>query len=693
MSTSTRPESTILRVNGLTRRVASLLPLHILELLALAAILSLTLFFRWWQLAEVPLGLHFDEAIDLRQGLLILDGARPIYITEGWGREALFYYPVALMLKVIPFNPLALRAAAVFCGLLGMIIAYWLTRRMFGPVAAWFTVAWLGLVFWAQLTHRFGVRGMALLLLVSLTMAAFWQAWSAAPDDRWRWGRYLLAGISLGLTFYTYQPARFFGFVFLFFGLYLLIFHAELWRRHWRGLALMVVTALLLVAPLATVVSQTEEEAAGRGWTIEPLTELLAGNPRPIVENSWATAQMFTVRGDPLVAYNVPRRPVFQPTWTGLFFYAGLLLALWRWRRPRYALLLIWMGVMLLPTVVTIDPPNFNRTLGAQIPIMALAALPLAEGAAWARRRDSYWLTAIPLLAGLVALAVTGLATWRDYFGPWAEQELLAIQYNNNLGGIVRYVYQTPQLTNYPLLISSRNIEDVDPYIFSVSLDERPDSRWIDTGQALVLPAGHEEARLLLASDRWLDQTLVELANLPPPLLANEHFSLFRLTGLPAADANLPVIVAPADRLWTEQLDDALVLNLPLTYAGYLQLTGYRLPAETAVAGTTFTLLTHWQIMQDGRPMPMAFFVHLIDSQGEIAAQQDGLGFPPHSWRAGDLFWHVHHLWLPPDLPPGRYWFQIGLYDRLTGSRWQLAEELPLAADRLLIGPISVLDE
>ena len=667
---------------------------HLIELVALIAILVATLFLRWWQLAEVPLGLHFDEAIDLRQGLLILDGARPIYITEGWGREALFYYPVAFMLKLIPFNPLALRAAAVVCGLIGTIIAYWLARQMFNPIVAWFTVAWMGVTFWAQLTHRFGVRGMALLLLVSLTMATFWWAWRVAPTDKWGLARYAVAGTCLGLTFYTYQPARFFGFVFFLFGVYVLLFHKHVWQQRWRGLLVMAVTAVFLVMPLVYTVSQSEEEAAGRGWTIEPLTELLDGNPRPIMENSWATANMFTVRGDPLLAYNLPQRPVFQPGWTGFFFYAGLLIALWRWRDPRYALLLIWMGVMLLPTVVTIDPPNFNRTLGAQPAIMMLAALPIGQAAIWLQKQKKGWLTAVPIGVALIALLVTAQATWQDYFGPWAAQELLAVQYNNNLGAIIQHVYHTPELATTPLLISSRNIEDVDPYIFSVSLDDAPDTRWIDTSQALVLPAAQPEARLFVAADRWLDHSLVELAALPPPLLSNDHFSLFTLSALPQPPADQSVVPLPADRLWTADLElDLPSQPLPLTFAAYLQLAGYQMPAETAVSGTPTILLTNWQVKQDGQPMPMAFFVHLINEQGEIIAQQDGLGFPPHSWATGDQFWHVHQLWLPADLPTGTYWFQLGLYNRTTSERWLLSDGLLSSAtpsDRLLIGPLMV---
>ncbi len=47
---------------------------------------------------------------------------------------------------------------------------------------------------------------------------------------------------------------------------------------------------------------------------------------------------MFGFAGDPLWRQNVAGRPVFDPL-LAIAFYGGVLLALWRWRDARYALL------------------------------------------------------------------------------------------------------------------------------------------------------------------------------------------------------------------------------------------------------------------------------------------------------------------------------------------------------------------
>ena len=101
--------------------------------------------------------------------------------------------------------------------------------------------------------------------------------------------------------------------------------------------------------------------------------------------------------------------------------------------------------------------------------------------------------------------------------------------------------------------------------------------------------------------------------------------------------------------------------------------------------GEELTLLTSWQT-GPARFLSLAMFVHLLDAAGNIVAQDDGLGYPPHTWQPGDRFIQLARLPLPPDLPPGDYTLQFGLYDRATGARWPVlnAEGQP-AGDRLLL--------
>ncbi len=60
-------------------------------------------------------------------------------------------------------------------------------------------------------------------------------------------------------------------------------------------------------------------------------------------------------------------------------------------------------------------------------------------------------------------------------------------------------------------------------------------------------------------------------------------------------------------------------------------------------------------------------FVHLLDSAGRLAAQKDsppvGGAYPTSWWGPGERFTDRYDLTLPPDLPPGAYFWRVGLYD------------------------------
>jgi hypothetical protein len=66
-------------------------------------------------------------------------------------------------------------------------------------------------------------------------------------------------------------------------------------------------------------------------------------------------------------------------------------------------------------------------------------------------------------------------------------------------------------------------------------------------------------------------------------------------------------------------------------------------------------------------------FVHLVDSQGRIVAEdnrqpRDG-AFPTTQWNLGDWIEDRHQLQLPADLPGGVYMLRIGLYDSRNNQR------------------------
>ena len=125
---------------------------------------------------------------------------------------------------------------------------------------------------------------------------------------------------------------------------------------------------------------------------------------------------------------------------------------------------------------------------------------------------------------------------------------------------------------------------------------------------------------------------------------------------------------------------------------GSIKLLGYDISATTARAGDDIVLRYYWQA-KSSPANALHVFNHLLNDQGDIAAQVDGIPLfdsrrDTTNWDDPDeiLLGRNFILRLPDDLPPGAYPLVSGLYDPQTGARLQSADD----ADHLLITEITV---
>ena len=128
---------------------------------------------------------------------------------------------------------------------------------------------------------------------------------------------------------------------------------------------------------------------------------------------------------------------------------------------------------------------------------------------------------------------------------------------------------------------------------------------------------------------------------------------------------------------------------------GPARLRGYDLdPADGAVrpGGAPLALRLVWQA--EARPeRNYQVFIHLVDAQGQIRAQVDGVPVngtrPTDGWRASEVIVDERRLSLPRDLAPGVYSLRLGLYQPPDGARAPASRDgQPLANDQLDLGPV-----
>jgi 4-amino-4-deoxy-L-arabinose transferase-like glycosyltransferase len=406
--------------------------LAVLGLTVLAAAL------RVWRLADIPPGFHVDEAFNVLDARHVLAGWRPVFLPDNAGREVLYTYLQAGLMAVLGDTLGVARMASALAGTATVLAAAWfawqlrLARR--APVMV-LTAAFTALSYWHLHFSRFGIRAALFPLVVTLVLGLWLRrtrpdAAGLAPARRDKVELGLLA-LLLGLAAYTHPAGRALA----------LVPAVDAGWRAWRGdrqplkvLGVAVAGAFVVALPLAVFWFQHPWLFTGHAEEVS-VAQL---GPAAVLANLVKVLGMFNIAGDPARWRNLPGRPVFDPL-TGLFFLAGLLLALRALRRGAdWALLVLaWLVVLVLPSVFSDAAPNFSRAIGALPVVCLLPALALDEAAAWGERRYGRW-AAVAIAA--VVVVHCGLHTGYDYFGRWARDPATPLAFDADKVAVARYL-------------------------------------------------------------------------------------------------------------------------------------------------------------------------------------------------------------------------------------------------------------
>jgi 4-amino-4-deoxy-L-arabinose transferase-like glycosyltransferase len=630
----------------------------LLVIIALAAVLRL------YALDRLPPGLYHDEAYNGLDALNVIRGQHPIFFEANNGREPLFIYLVALSVSLLGRTPLAIRLVAALLGILTVPATYWMVRELLGRREALFAALVTATTFWHISLSRVGFRAVSLPLFTAL-----WLGFLARGLHWQRRHDWALAGIFLGLSFYTYLAARFAPLILLVLVVYWLA------RRQpvpWRGLLVLGICACLVASPLLFYAFTHLDTFLGRSAQVSIFSpdinqgDLLGTALRQVLK----TLGMFNWRGDFVPRHNLPYRPVFD-LGMGLLFLLGWAICLSRAaRQQEYALLLISWAVMLLPTVLAEGAPHFLRAAGVLPILFVFPAVGL--GSAWdaVSSRSSRWVAATALV---VLVCFSLCTTVNDYFVRHVRSQ--AVYYNFetgavDLGGEINRFLGSGWYPGTGLRISSK------PPLPArhLYLDER---LWRDWPSLRYLVP--ESANL----------TLLGLAT-PPPASADE----VRVVVWPYAEYSSYLAVLPRDHLisvWkgpSERGDlekeprllsltyearpaGGVPFNIQEHFEQEIELVGY----EWGAVSTGSVLCLFWRAGAE-LDKDYSVFVHLR-RDNQTVAQSDSYPaagyYPTHLWRPGDIVADEHLL--SAGAAPGEgYSLEVGLYLLSTLERLQVLD-------------------
>lgn len=664
-------------------------------LIAAVVVLLAAAALRLVALHQVPPGLSQDEVLNADIVQFIRGGEHAFFFPYGFGHEPLYHYFSVPFQVLLGDNILSIRLPALFLGLLLVALTMRWARQEYGRLVGLVTGAGLAVSWWAIVFSRVGIR--PILEPVLLVMAALLWPFAASRLDRRVWVRGLLAALFLGLTLYSYTAARVLFALPLGYLIYATVMSLYAGRRTrdtlpdryvllyrtqaWLAAAALIVMGVIYVPLFLTLHAQPElqqrvEQLAG------PLSALQAGDPGPVLSSALATLGYFGVTGDPRWTYGLPDVPLFGPL-LALVFLGGLGIALLRWRHPATAFVLIWLGVTLVPSAITPDAPSSVRLVGALPVVYLMPGLLAGASDVWLTSRLPSRVYRRPALVAVVValVALYGGRTVQNGFLRWSAELETRLRYQAAMYDMAQLMDELdPAATSVPVLTDGF-VEPIDDSSFQRSAALPRETRWIQSGGdvagALVWPGGAVGGR---DGPLWL--LVPEYAPLSPELVSAaglDEQPLRRTTGLPSIAVYEMPPRLPEQRHGVGQ---TFVSGQGENATPLVELSGYAM-LEDRFSGTTeqaLQLVTTWNVLSQV-PTDLALFVHLIDSQGQVIAQHDGLDASAYFLQPGDALLQRHIVPLPEGMAAGEYRLVAGVYQRFgqrlltsDGSDWiQLA--------------------
>lgn len=136
---------------------------------------------------------------------------------------------------------------------------------------------------------------------------------------------------------------------------------------------------------------------------------------------------------------------------------------------------------------------------------------------------------------------------------------------------------------------------------------------------------------------------------------------------------------------------------LQVVLGGQVKLLGYDAIHNSFMAGDTVHLTLYWQALEKMN-RDYHVFTHLLNQESQICGQKDGPPLegrlPTSMWKVGEIVADRYDIEIPPDVQPGQYQIEVGMYLLETGERLPaLIEGNHLGGDRILLKPIQIRQE
>lgn len=625
-------------------------------------------FLRLADLHRYPPGLHYDEAVDL---LLSRDiawaGYRPFPVVPVYsGREVLFYYLAAPLVRVIGSNVMATRLTSAFLGILAIAATIALGKAMLRDrIVALMAGAWLAVSGPEIWLSRQGFRTSPQPFLEGVGL---WLLWVCLRRTRGWLPPAILAGVFSGLALYVYIAARIFPPWLLIPLAALLLTNRGALGLRLRQAAVFLVTLGITALPLAVFYLAHPDIFADR------LVQVTTGSNTPtLLESIVLHLQMFFLSGDPILRYNLSvGRPFFDPV-SGVLLLIGLgIAAWWLFSSPQplaktAAAFMFFCPLLIIPSVVAVGgyPPSHMRSVAMVPLIFFLPALAASKLIGRTGLRPVSLLVLSALLFGGV-----GLWTWRDYEA-WGTRADVFYDSDGDLNLAATWLEKSAPPDS--LIYFSSKFYD-DPTVQAHESDPQR-LRWMMEDH-LILPPPDRAALYVfprsVTAEPWL-----------------KFMQAGRMEDLPLGPDGAPAF--EAFRFAPGELRRPTpTITLDANVAGILRLVGADLPP--AAAGQRAVALLYWEVLRAPERNDLGSLISLVDNWDNEIARVSPYFDASARWLPGEWIIQRVELNIPVGNPPGNYTIKAAWVGKFSSNDY-----LPLvvgqgyyAGNWAVIKPLSV---
>jgi hypothetical protein len=441
------------------------------------------------------------------------------------------------------------------------------------------------------------------------------------------------------------------------------------------------------------------------------------GSPlKALAEGVIKTMAMFNFAGDPEFDRNPGRRAVLDPV-SSLCFAIGLAIALLRWKRQNYLLVVCWFFIMALPGAFTAEVlPHFHRGIGALPPLCLVCAIGVVAIKGWLEDRVRWGKTHLVSWAVVSVIMVsTSLLSCRSFFLPWQQR----LSKGEIIGGTymeAAEVMNTTRISDGVWILPASSLRPrILPYYEVDFLYEGPEPHYtlnVDEetapGELTQICQEHRRAAVVNWKQFVLEEAYLSLNSDPKSLLdfllrkygrrtgqeTYESFDLVRYELPSSPDFSIAHSFEPIE----VNFGDQLLLEGVAFGGSSLHSTTSPEEAERKVlpSGKEGWIVLQWRALTaPGSNYKVA--VYLLDGRGRLVGQVDKLLLsnqlrPTSHWQADQLEMDYYTLPCLPATPPGEYSVEVVVYDADTLDRLAVFDsQAGAASSSKTVGSVQVV--